>query len=137
MGVSHFSSRHLRKLWGQTWHTALFHQQNFFVFFIFQVSHRLEFKARLSIPYRTGWYGRNILYRPVIRYARPLCFVPEKIPAVLANFGQYRLVPGVPTGTKFFIFYLFFFQFCNFEFLLGQNGNLFVLTYYYYLFFSM
>ena len=45
----------------------------------------------------------------------PPCFVPEKIPAVPANFGQYRPVPGVPAGTeKSFFILFFFFKFCNF-----------------------
>ena len=43
------------------------------------------------------------------------------VPVILANFGQYRLVQK-----KFFFFFL---SFVTFEFLLGQNGNLFVLTY--------
>ena len=71
---------------------------------------KMEYKSMLSIPYCTGRYGWNIPYRPVIRYARPLCFIPEKIPAVPANFGQYRPVPGVPAGTeKSFYFYYYFF----------------------------
>ena len=39
------------------------------------------------------------------------------VPAVPANFGQYRPVPGVPAGTrkKFFFFFL---SFVIFEFLL-------------------
>ena len=41
---------------------------------------------------------------------------------VLVNFGQYR-----PIQKKFFFF--FFLSFVIFEFLLGQNGNLFTLTY--------
>ena len=60
-------------------------------------------RTRLSIPYRTGL---NILYRPAIRYTRPPYFVPEKIPAVPANFEQYQLVQK-----KVFFF---FFKFCNF-----------------------
>ena len=43
------------------------------------------------------------------------------VPVILANFGQYRLVQK-----KVFFFFL---SFVIFEFLLGQNGNLFVLTY--------
>ena len=66
-----------------------------------------------------GRTGRNILYRPAIRYTRPPCFVLEKIPAVPANFGQYRPVPGVPAGTEKSLFYFIFlflsfviFEFC-------------------------
>ena len=47
--------------------------------------------------------------------------------AILANFGQYRPVPG--DAEKSFYFYFFILSFVIFEFLLGQNGNLFVLTY--------
>ena len=64
----------------------------------------------------------SVPYRPIIRYARPPCFVPEKIPVVPANFGQYRLVQKK-------VFFFFFLGFVIFEFLLGQNSNLFVLTY--------
>ena len=47
-----------------------------------------------------------------------------------ANFGQYRQGPGVSVGIeKRFFFFFFFFTFVIFEFSLGQNGNLFVLTY--------
>ena len=55
------------------------------------------------------------------------------VPAVPANFGQYWPVPGVPAGTEK-SFFFFFLSFVIFEFLLGQNGNLFALTYQYYLF---
>ena len=61
--------------------------------------------SRLSIPYRTG---RNIPYRPAIRYAQAPYFVLEKIPVVPANFGQYR-----PVQKKVF-FFIYFFKFCNF-----------------------
>ena len=49
------------------------------------------------------------------------------VPAIPANFGQYRPVPGVPAGTEKFFF--LFLSFVIFEFLLRQNGNLFALTY--------
>ena len=52
----------------------------------------------------------------------PPCFVPEKIPAVSANFEQYQLVQKKG-------FFFFFLSFVIFEFFLGQNGNLFALTY--------
>ena len=48
------------------------------------------------------------------------------------NFGQYQLVLGVLAGTKkkkVFFYYYYFLSFVIFEFLLGQNGNLFALTY--------
>ena len=97
----------------------------FFLLFFSSSSPRLKVPSSpmLSIPYRTGQYGRNIPYRPAIRYVRPPCFVPEKIPAVPANFGQYRSVQ------KKVFFFFFFLSFVIFEFLLGQNGNLFALTY--------
>ena len=53
-------------------------------------------------------------------HINPPCFIPEKIPAVLINFGQYWPIH------KFFFFFL---SVVIFEFLLGQNGNLFALTY--------
>ena len=43
------------------------------------------------------------------------------IPAGIGRTGQYR--------KKFFFFFFFFLNFVIFEFLLGQNGNLFALTY--------
>ena len=48
--------------------------------------------------------------------------------AILANFGQYRPVSS-DAEKSFFFFYFFILSFVIFEFLLGQNGNLFVLTY--------
>ena len=91
--------------------------------------------VRLSIPYRTGWYGRNIPYRLAIRYTRPPCFIPEKIPAIPASYWLYRTISGNtgryrayrPVQKK--VFFFFFLIFVIFEFLLGQNGNLFPLTY--------
>ena len=50
------------------------------------------------------------------------------VPAVPANFGQYRPISGVPAGTEK-SFYFIFLSFLIFEFLLRQNGNLFALTY--------
>ena len=47
--------------------------------------------------------------------------------AIPANFGQYRPVSGVSGGTKK-SFFFFFLSFVIFEFLLGQNDNLFALT---------
>ena len=41
------------------------------------------------------------------------------VPAVPANFGQYRPVPGVPAGKENFFFFFFFLSFVIFEFLLG------------------
>ena len=77
----------------------------------------------LSIPagtvgkYRTGQQSDTL---------DPPYFVLEKIPA---NFEQYRPVPGIPAGTVIFFIFFIFLSFVIFEFLLGQNGNLFALTY--------
>ena len=47
------------------------------------------------------------------------------VPTISADFGHYR-----PVQKKvFFIFLFYFFSFVIFEFLQGQNGNLFALTY--------
>ena len=51
------------------------------------------------------------------------------VPVILANFGQYQPVSGVPAGTEKSFFFFFFLSFVIFEFLLKQNGNLFALTY--------
>ena len=51
------------------------------------------------------------------------------VPAIPDNFGQYRPVPDVPANTKKCFYFLFFLSFVIFEFLLGQNSNLFALTY--------
>ena len=51
----------------------------------------------------------------------------DHVSTIPANFGQYRPILGEPTDTEKGFF--FFLSFVIFEFLLGQNGNLFVLTY--------
>ena len=75
----------------------------------------------------------SVPYRPVRpEYTVPAsnlvhstsCFVLEKIPAVPTNFGQYW-----PVQKKSFFFFFFFLSFVIFEFLLGQNSNLFALNY--------
>ena len=53
-----------------------------------------HFPVELSIPkklilYRAGRYDRYILYRPTNQHRYPLCFVPEKIPTVLAKSGCF------------------------------------------------
>ena len=50
------------------------------------------------------------------------------VPVIPANFEQYQPVPGVSADTEK-IFFFFFLSFVIFEFLLEQNGNIFVLTY--------
>ena len=69
--------------------------------------------SRLSIPYHTGQYGRNILYRPAIRYAWPPYFIPGKISAVPALYQPYRSISG-NTGRYRKKFFFFFLKFCNF-----------------------
>ena len=88
--------------------------------------------SRLSIPYRTGRYGRNIPYRPAIRYTRPLVSYRKKYrpdQPISGNTGRYRAYRPVQKKVFFFIFLFFILSFVIFEFLLGQNGNLFALTY--------
>ena len=69
--------------------------------------------TKLSIPYRIGRYGRNILYRPAIRYVRLPCFVPKKY-RPYRPYQPYRSISG-NTGRyrKKFFFFFFFFKFCN------------------------
>ena len=92
----------------------------------------------LSIPYRTGRYGRNIPYQPAIRYIRPPLFHTGKNTGRTGCTGQFRAILAgtrrIGRYRKQFFFFFFFLSFVIFEFLLGQNGNLFVLTYQYYLF---
>ena len=45
----------------------------------------------------------------------------------IGHTGQFRAIPAGTEKKNFFLF--FFLSFVIFEFLLGQNGNLFVLTY--------
>ena len=45
------------------------------------------------------------------------------------HIGQFRVILGVPAGIEKSFFFFFFLSFVIFEFLLGQNGNLFALTY--------
>ena len=97
----------------------------------------------MSIKYLTTKVVNSVPYRPeyTIPASNPVRSTPlfrtgkntghtGLVPAVPANFGQYRPVLDVPAGTeKSFFFFFFFLSFVIFEFLLGQNGNLFVLTY--------
>ena len=45
------------------------------------------------------------------------------------NTGRTGHVPAIPAGTEKSFFIFLFLSFVIFEFLLGQNGNLFALTY--------
>ena len=70
--------------------------------------------SRLSIPYHTGQYGRNILYRPAIRYAWPPYFIPEKIPAVPTSYRRNPTVLAgnwIPDRNMKYTFFFFFFYF--------------------------
>ena len=51
----------------------------------------------------------------------------DHVPTVLVNFGQYQ--PVQKKSFYFYFYYHYFLSFAIFEFLLGQNGNLFALTY--------
>ena len=85
---------------------------------------RLVLISRLSIPYRTGQqcgtFDPPISFRKKYRPYQPIS----------SNTGRYRAYRPVQEKSFFF----FILSFVMFEFLLGQNGNLFVLTYQYYLF---
>ena len=117
--------------------------KRFFLLFILLIYLTVQSKEVNSVPYRPEYFVPASI--PV---HKPPCFVPEKIPAVPAmyrayrpisgNTGRYRAYRPVPEKSFFFFFFNFnfnfFINFVIFEFLLGQNGNLFTLTYQYYLF---
>ena len=67
-------------------------------------------KPRKSIPYCTDRYGWYIPYWPAIQYRIPLCFVLEKILAVLAS----KWIPGWNVKSFFFL--------VNFDIFQGQDG---------------
>ena len=83
-----------------------------------------------SVPYQTVWAEYTVLASKPVRIT-PLFRTGKNtgrighVPAGPANFGQYQHIQ---------IFFFFFLSFLIFEFLLGQNDNLFALTYQYYLF---
>ena len=78
--------------------------------------------------------GELIPYRPV----RPIFTVPISKSVRLTPLfrtgkntgctGQFQAIPA-GTGKKFFFYYYYFLSFVIFEFFLGQNGNLYALTY--------
>ena len=74
--------------------------------------------------YRTGQQSGTldppVSYRKKYRPYRPRTGQFRAIPAGTGHTGRYR---------KKFFYFLFFLSFVIFEFLLGQNGNLFALTY--------
>ena len=76
---------------------------------------------RESIPYHTG--KQTGTYNPLFRTGKNT-----------GRTGQFRAILASTRRTgrykkKVFIFLLFFLSFVIFEFLLGQNDNLFALTY--------
>ena len=76
---------------------------------------------------QSGTFDSPVSYRKKYRPYRPRTSRTSQfraIPAGTGRTGQYRKK----------VFFLFILSFVMFEFLLGQNGNLFVLTYQYYLF---
>ena len=78
-----------------------------------------------SVPYQMVWAEYNVLASKPVRIT-PLFRTGKNtgrtghVPAVPANFGQYLQIQN---------FFFFFLSFLIFEFLLGQNDNLFALTY--------
>ena len=48
---------------------------------------------------------------------------------ISGNIGRYRAYQPIQKKSFFILFFIFYFSFVIFEFLLGQNGNLFALTY--------
>ena len=87
--------------------------------------HGCQYRTVPAVPagiYRTGQQSGTldppISYRKKYRPYRP-------------RTGQFRAIPAGTgrTGRNTKNFFFFFLSFVIFEFLLGQNGNLFVLTY--------
>ena len=72
---------------------------------------------RLSIPYHTGRYGRNIPYRPAIWYVRPPVSYRKKYRPYRPRINRTGQFQAIPVGTEKSFF--FFFNFVIFEFLLG------------------
>ena len=74
----------------------------------------------------------SVPYRPI----RPEYTVPASNPvhstplfSTRKNTGRTGQFWAIPAGTEKSFFFFFFLSFVIFEFLLGQNGNLFALTY--------
>ena len=85
--------------------------------------------TRESILYRTG--KQTSTYNPPVSYRKK--YRPYQ--SISGNTGRYRAGrTGRYKKKKSFFYYYYFLSFVIFEFLLGQNGNLFALTYQYYLF---
>ena len=82
----------------------------------------LPFVSGESIPYRTDKQTGTV--NPPISYRKK--YQPYR--SISGNTGQYA------QEKKFFFYYYYFLSFVIFEFLLGQNSNLFALIYQYYLF---
>ena len=80
-------------------------------------------ESRESIPYHIGQYGQNIPYRTkqTGMYNPPISYRKK--------YRPYRPISGNTSWYKKKVFFFFFLSFVIFEFLLGQNDNLFALTY--------
>ena len=104
--------------------------RHIFLMFWFQSNEfQTIYEPRWSIPYRyrlysTGMYTdiETLMFHTGLNTGRT-----SHVPVIPANFEQYLPVQKT-------IFFFFFLSFVIFEFLLGQNSNLFALTYQYYLF---
>ena len=80
-----------------------------------------------SVPYQMVWAEYTVLASKPVRIT-PLFRTGKntgRTGHVPANFGQYWQIQK----KSFFFFFFFFLSFVIFEFLLGQNDNLFALTY--------
>ena len=110
----------------------------------------LSTKGVNTVPYRTGQY---VPYRPVYTIPAGIYHTGKQIGTVnhpisyrkkyqpyrpcIDRTGQFRAILAGTGRTdryrkKVFIFYFYYYYFLSFvifEFLLGQNGNLFSLTY--------
>ena len=124
------------------------------IFFFFSFSYMNLKKNILGQSYKSstsvvwiflGGGGGNVVNSVPYRPVRPEYIVPASNPVrstplfrIGKNTGRTGQFRAIPAGTgrtgryrkKFF----FFLSFVIFEFLLGKNGNLFALTYQYYLF---
>ena len=103
-------------------------------YFVSKPSHHYHFSSRSSsiwiqtrgvniVPYWLIWLVYTVPVSKLVRLT-PL-FRTGK------NTGRTGHILSIPAGTekKFYYYYYYFLSFVIFEFLLGQNGNLFALAY--------
>ena len=108
---------------------------------LFQSPHYL-FKPRQSIPYQYWPYRPVYTVLVCISVSKHQCFIRFKYrlyQPCIDHTSQFRTILAStgctgPYRKKFYLFIYFILSFVIFEFLLGQNDNLFALTYQYYLF---